>query len=88
MGNPPAPNLGADDRTGDRLDRTGVEARVRSDAVDVDIEEQPRGGEDTGPRVRRIEISSDPGTDRTYSAEDEILARILYILFIHVNYAV
>ena len=78
MGNPPAPNLGADDSTGDRPDRTGVEARVRSDAVDVDIEEQPRGGEDTGPRVRRIEISSDPGTDRTYSAEDEILVTVTF----------
>ena len=48
------------------------------DAVDRDLKGEPLDGEDKGPRVRRFEINSDPGTDGTYAIEDETRVTVAF----------
>ncbi len=80
VGDAPPPNRDADDRAGGGPGRTGVEVSggPGADEVDVDLKGKPREGEDKDSRVRRIEISSDPGTDGTYAVEDEIRVTVAF----------
>ena len=47
-------------------------------AVEVEFTVRLQDVDDTGPTVSKIEISSDPGSDRTYAAEDEIRVTVTF----------
>ncbi len=78
VSDPPVLHRSSDDRAGDLLYRTGVEASTGSGAGGVDPEGKPLDGEDKSPRVRRFEIDSDPGTDGIYAVEDEIRVTVAF----------
>ncbi|MDE2757345.1 MAG: SwmB domain-containing protein, partial [Acidobacteriota bacterium] len=72
VGGPPAPNRDAGGRAGGGAIRSGLEVSGGPGPVEFGLEERPRDGEDSRPRVRGFEISSDPGADGTYAAADRI----------------
>ena len=59
-------------------DETTAQAGSGSDAAEVGSSVKAQEVKDRGPRVRGIEISSDPGTDGTYAAEDEIRVTVTF----------
>ena len=71
------------DRGGD--DETTAQADSGSNAAEVGSSVKAQDVKDRGPRVRGIEISSDPGTDGTYAAEDEIRVTVTFTRAVEVS---
>ena len=71
------------DRGGD--DETTAQAGSGSNAAEVGSSVKAQDVKDRGPRVRGIEISSDPGTDGTYAAEDEIRVTVTFTQAVEVS---
>ena len=68
----------ADDADRDGAHETRVEVGGGSDAAEAGSSVKAQDVKDRGPRVRGIEISSDPGTDGTYAAAEEIRVTVTF----------
>ena len=66
-------------------DETTAQADSGSDAAVVGSSVKAQDVKDRGPTVRGIEISSDPGTDGTYAAEDEIRVTVTFTRAVEVS---
>ena len=66
-------------------DETTAQAGGGSDAAEPGSSVKAQDVKDRGPRVRGIEISSDPGTDGTYAAEDEIRVTVTFTRAVEVS---
>ena len=66
-------------------DETTAQAGGGSDAAEPGSSVKAQDVKDRGPRVRGIEISSDPGTDGTYTAEDEIRVTVTFTRAVEVS---
>ena len=64
------------DRDGDY--EVTVQVSDGFNAVEVDFTVRLQDVDDTSPTVSKLEITSDPGTDRTYAAEDEIQVTVTF----------
>ena len=64
------------DRDGDY--EVTVQVSDGFNAVEVDFTVRLQDVDDTAPTVSKLEITSDPGTDRTYAAEDEIQVTVTF----------
>ena len=64
------------DRDGDY--EVTVQVSDGFNAVEVEFTVRLQDVDDTGPTVSKIEISSDPGSDRTYAAEDDIQVTVTF----------
>ena len=71
------------DQGGD--DETTAQAGGGSSAAEAGSRRRLQDVKDRGPRVRGIEISSDPGTDGTYAAEDEIRVTVTFTRAVEVS---
>ena len=71
------------DRDGD--DETTAQAGSGSNAAEVGSSVKAQDVKDRGPRVRGIEISSNPGTDGTYAAAEEILVTVTFTRAVEVS---
>ena len=77
----------ADDADRDGAHETRVEVGGGSDAAEAGSRVKAQDVKDRGPRVRGIEISSDPGTDGTYAAEDEIRVTVTFTRAVEVSWS-
>ena len=68
-------------------DETTAQAGGGSDAAEPGSSVKAQDVKDRGPRVRGIEISSDPGTDGTYAAEDEIRVTVTFTRAVEVSWS-
>ena len=71
------------DRGGD--DETTAQADSGSNAAEVGSSVKAQDVKDRGPRVRGIEISSNPGTDGIYAAEEEIRVTVTFSQAVEVS---
>ena len=71
------------DQGGDN--ETTAQAGGGSSAAEAGSRRRLQDVKDRGPRVRGIEISSDPGTDGTYAAEDEIRVTVTFTRAVEVS---
>ena len=67
-----------DDNDRDRDYEVTVQVSDGFNAVEVEFTVRLQDVDDTGPTVSKIEISSDPGSDRTYAAEDDIEVTVTF----------
>ena len=66
-------------------DETTAQAGGRSGVAEAGSSVKAQEVKDRGPRVRGIEISSDPGTDGTYAPEDEIRVTVTFSRAVEVS---
>ena len=71
------------DRGGD--DETTAQADSGSNAAEVGSSVKAQDVKDRGPTVRGIEISSNPGTDGIYAAEDEVRVTVTFSRVVEVT---
>ena len=67
-----------DDSDRDRDYEVTVQVNDGANAVEADFTVRLQDVDDTAPAVSGIRISSNPGTDRTYAAEDEIRVTVTF----------
>ena len=67
-----------DDNDRDRDYEVTVQVSDGFNAVEVEFTVRLQDVDDTAPTVSKIEITSDPGTDRTYAAEEEIQVTVTF----------
>ena len=67
-----------DDSDRDRDYEVTVQVSDGANAVEADFTVRLQDVDDTAPTVSGIRISSNPGTDRTYAAEDEIRVTVTF----------
>ena len=67
-----------DDSDRDRDYEVTVQVSDGTNAVEADFTVRLQDVDDTAPAVSGIRISSNPGTDRTYAAEDEIRVTVTF----------
>ena len=67
-----------DDSDGDRDYAVRVRVSDGANPVEADFVVRLQDVDDTAPTVSKLEITSDPGTDRTYAAENEIRVTVTF----------